>query len=497
MRENAALNKRPRCGRKLSSRRSRHSLNDETLIFVMNLFLLLSMTTLCFSVASAFSAHLTRPWDIRRQRMQQNRNRGSIVGDEDYSVLYWSTAQRLRAHRLLLYFSRKNEILVRPAVAAAMSSSSENDKDADSGSSKHADKLSNNEKDSTTSINNATRNTSSQTALLHSDRIRDNLGPLLALTRPKNFPGVVLFHMTGVYLALRSRSTALSASYYWTILLKQPALWWTLVALLLVDSSSMVVNDYYDAKLGRDVLTHKQLTGRDRSLVSGKVSFATTKRFVSYLYAAALVLVAFLPGITTRLSVVVGLMLTYLYTQHMKPVTWLKNVVCASLIALSPWTSGSATLHVVAQTDSVSLAELAIPSLCRLVGALFAGVFSREMLMDCNDVETDAQAAVRTVPVMHGQKFASRVAFVATAVMCALTMFGPVQQLLQYYVQIKSLSTTPWALWRRFGLGAVACGSALYRGWSVVRTNGQDAAVIQRTVDEGLLAVLFLLLCFL
>lgn len=323
------------------------------------------------------------------------------------------------------------------------------------------------------------------------DRIRDNLGPLINLTRPKNFPGVVLFHTMGVFLALRE--SPLGLTNFWSILLRTPALWLSLLSLLLVDSSSMVVNDYYDARLGRDVPV-KEETARDRVLVSGKVDFAITKRFVSYLYATALVLQCFLPGIPTRLSVVGGLMLTFLYTQHMKPITWLKNVVCASLIGVSPWTSASATLHaVVYPVLGPTSSTIALPSLWRLIGALFAGVLGREILMDCNDVETDARSAVRTVPVKHGKPFAVKVAFASTLAMSLLTLGAPLRQLWMAQ-QPQQFART---LWRRVGFGLVASGTMLYRGWDVLRTEGQDATKIQTAVDEGLLSVLFILMSFL
>lgn len=318
----------------------------------------------------------------------------------------------------------------------------------------------------------------------HQESILDNIGPLLELTRPKNFPGVVLFHMTGIYLALSSSSLAGTSINYWMLLCKSPGLWGTLFALLLVDSTSMVVNDYYDAKLGRDE------TRDDRALVAGRVSFDTTKRFVSYLYAAALILAAFLPGAVTRLSVIMGLILTYLYTQYMKPVTWLKNLVCASLIALSPWSSGSAALHVALQVDRASWTQLAISSLWRLVGALFCGVMAREILMDCNDVENDRRAGVRTVPIVHGRRYASRVAFAGTCGMTLLTLAGPIQQV------CRGVVATNVAL-RRLMLGAAACGLSLFRGWRVVQTEAKDAVMVKRTVDEELLSVLLVLASFL
>ena len=374
------------------------------------------------------------------------------------------------------------------------------------------DSASNSNKNYGKDISSSSLSSSAITTPHSSERIRDNWKDLYGLTRPKNFPGVVLFHMTGVYLAMQSFYSSTGDYQYWTFLIQQPMLWLTLICLLLVDSTSMVINDYYDAKLGRDVVIKGggvnggvngsiveggDGDGRERVLVSGKVSFATTKRFVSYLYAIALILLTFLPGIATRLSVVLGLVSTYLYTQHMKPLTWLKNVTCASLIALAPWTSASATLHILAGEDTISLLTLLAPTL-QLVFAIFAGIMAREIIMDCDDVETDRPACVRTVPVRYGKEFAANVAFIANIIMSLMILGTPMAQLMDILLSSDTPFTMiPLDLWRRLGFGIIASSASLFRGWKVLETKGDDVAANQKFVDEGLIIVVFLLLSFL
>ena len=157
----------------------------------------------------------------------------------------------------------------------------------------------------------------------------------------------------------------------------------------------MVVNDYYDKKLGRD-------TDKKSPLISGEVTFAIVRNFLNYLYGAALICVAFVPGIPARISVIIGLMLTFFYTKHIKPLTWIKNVMCASLIALSPATSGFAALKVASEISNGpwgNLRVLATPSLWRLVAMLFFGVCGREIMMDITDLNDDRLNRVRTIPV--------------------------------------------------------------------------------------------------
>lgn len=291
--------------------------------------------------------------------------------------------------------------------------------------------------------------------------------------------------MVGVRLALQSTS---ASKLYWGTLL-HGKMWLVLAALLLTSSTSMVVNDYYDAKLGRDVADTK-------ALVHGDVSLQTARRFLSYLYGVALLLMCVLPGVETRLAVVVGLMLTYFYTQSLKPVTWLKNVVCAALIALSPWTSGAAALHVTA-FGSTPAAIWMVPSVWRLTGMLFFGICGREILMDCNDVVVDEAANVQTVPVVHGRRFASRVAAAVTAIMAMCSIAGPVWQLTQVQASASSwraLATSGPV--RRLVLATLGSAAMLRRSWQVVKTEGSDVAVVSKAVDEGLLAVIILLASF-
>jgi len=334
-----------------------------------------------------------------------------------------------------------------------------------------------------------------------------NRKELFALTRPSSIPGTILFHMLGVFLVLRGTvTTGVTATNYWSLLLKEPTLWLTLLATNLVSASSMVVNDYYDAKLGRDALKHKNKALVDESVVSK----ATAKRFLMNLYAVALVVSTCLPGAPTRLSVVTALIMTYLYTKHLKPVTWVKNAVCASLIALAPWTSGSCAWNLLQSSHTTAAAATTTttvlqsvwlePELCRVFAVLFAGVMGREILMDCNDVEADEAAGIRTVPVVHGRRFAVTVAAASTVVMTVIATVPPLLELIRLW----STSTSAAAaapLWssaplRRLLLAGLSSGAYLRNNWRIWKTKGEDETLITKSVDFCLLAVFGLLLSF-
>jgi 4-hydroxybenzoate polyprenyltransferase len=291
---------------------------------------------------------------------------------------------------------------------------------------------------------------------------------LLAMTRPYNLPVVVLFHMLGIYLSPQNAG-------FWKVLFA-PSMMVTLMALLLTSSTSMLVNDYYDFKLGHDSMKPFQPLN-----TPSRLPLNVVKRFLSYLYAGALVCVTMVPGVPARMAVVMGLMLTFWYTQHLKPRTWLKNVVCASLVALSPLTSAVATMALTGSSGGWT-------PLVRVVSMLFIGILGREITMDISDVSDDRLHGVRTVPVVYGTKFASAAGLGCSVAVTALSVVGPLGE------SLSGNWNTP--LLRRSILAGVGGIAQLRRGWHVFQTEGQDAEVVNKAVNEGLLTVVLLLASF-
>jgi len=268
------------------------------------------------------------------------------------------------------------------------------------------------------------------------------------MMRPSNLPGVVLLHCLGIYRAAKGNMSI------WRALLR-PTSMLTLFCLLTVASSSMMVNDYYDAR-----------TGVDRFKTKPAFVPSNIKQALSKMYAVLLLGVAFLPGTVTRLSVLTGAMLTFWYTQHLKPRTWLKNVTCAAVMAIAPLTSAAAI-----STDSL------FPTVGRLVATLFFGFIGREVWMDIRDADVDAMSGIVTVPVKYGKRMASRTA--------AASMIG---------MSIFSLLTK-----RKIPIAMAAVGSTLIlgRAWQIVQTEGLDSQVLHRAVEESKVALFFLLGSFL
>lgn len=321
--------------------------------------------------------------------------------------------------------------------------------------------------------------------------VLDYTKDLVAMARPENLPGVVLFHILGSCLAYRHFETVAAAasttaavattptSISFFQLLATPSMMVTLMALLLVSSTSMLVNDYYDYKLGNDSLKPNKALQ--------KVPLAVVKKALSYLYALSLFCATMVPGIPGRVAVIGGLILTFLYTKHVKPKTWAKNALCASLIALSPLTSGVAAMSVLTSATSNLLFEYVNWPLVRLVSLLFVGIMGREISMDINDTEDDSAHAVRTVPVVYGRPYASHIAWLSSLVVAGLAVSGPV---------LLTESVDPFVTLRRAALAGVGSLLQMRRYWTVAKTEGEDAHAIEVAVDEGLLSLVLLLASF-
>lgn len=203
---------------------------------------------------------------------------------------------------------------------------------------------------------------------------------------------------------------------------------------------------------------------------------AVAKKFLYYIYAILAILMTVVPGIPARLLVVIGNMLTYWYTKHLKPITWLKNVVCASIMAVSPATSGAAAFHLLSTESSFKV--FGVSALSRLVVTLFLGFTGREILMDINDVDDDAMHDVRTVPVAYGRMFASKTALLCTTAMAVCAMMGPIWKIVQslggnvsWKALSSALSSSPGGSTRQLVLASLGCLPMLRRAWKIGRAH--------------------------
>lgn len=298
-----------------------------------------------------------------------------------------------------------------------------------------------------------------------SPAVAPHLANLLKMCRLSNLPGVLLLHMMGTYAAIRSTSH----SFVSTLL--HPSMMLVFSTLIITSCSSMVVNDYYDARTGVDVLNSKP------SLLAPA---PVVKRFLTYLYTGLLTLLVVLPGKASRMSVVVGSLLTFWYTQHLKPKTWIKNVSCAGIIALSPFTSAAAACY----TRNLSLSPM-LGNIVRMCSMIFFGIMGREIWMDVLDEEGDRTVSIRTVPVVYGKRAACRIVLGLSLCMTLLSVSGPLLELW--------LSGGTATIWRRLGLSLIGSGMVVRRAIEIVAKDGMNLNLVKQAIEEDKLALVFLM----
>jgi len=136
------------------------------------------------------------------------------------------------------------------------------------------------------------------------------------------------------------------------------------------------------------------------------------KGFVSRVYSALLLLICLVPMVSVRVLLMAGSISTFLYTRHMKPVTWVKNACVAFICCMAPAVGG------ITAAGNFYKAFWAPGSSCLgLTICVFLGIMHREILMDIVDVSGDAATGIETVPVKFGEIFAAK-----TAMFLALMM---------------------------------------------------------------------------
>lgn len=183
---------------------------------------------------------------------------------------------------------------------------------------------------------------------------------------------------------------------------------------VIVTTGSMLINDYHDFREGVDTPETKP----GRPLVTGQVRPATVKLVLKWAYALHLTLLCLIDSALMRLWVLANTLLTYLYSVHLKPITGVKNLVCAAIVSMG------LGLGAVAQGGG---GAAPLQAVWRPMAAVAGLIWHREILMDISDVEGDALVGVRTLPVVLGPAAALRLSLLplAAAIAAAGSISSP------------------------------------------------------------------------
>jgi len=330
-----------------------------------------------------------------------------------------------------------------------------------------------------------------------------NLDKLLPLTQPKKVFGVLYLHACGVLLTSCS-TTEDTRRICWGKFRHaffHPGMVPVLVLMIVGLPGTLAVNDYFDAKFGRDDNRIDKPLGlrrrhRHRDAAADSENTITdldlVRRFVSYIYSVALICVLFLPGNGTRALALIGLWITYVYTEYFKPRPWFKNLACAGCIAFVPVTSASATLSLLTRRRPSSSSWISymrsFTKLWYLAGVLFFGHFAREVMRDLRDYDSDLRAGIATVPVTYGKEFASLVGSGSLAIASCLALLLPSRLLV-----LKRVGTATAMAMLFVGLGAATAACCVLDLFT--RSNSGKAnedAIVVRSDERAIVALFFL-----
>ena len=363
---------------------------------------------------------------------------------------------------------------------------------------------------------------------------------LFQMARPSNIPSVILLHLFGIYkmtscLEIGGSTSLLPPSFRDLLRVAlHPSMMLTLFVLLLLTSTSMIVNDYYDAKLGIDFVDKTdnddvnddndnalEMAGKKShdidnkifpALVSGQIAPPVVKEALNYLYAILLLSMTAVPGIVTRLMVIKGTMLTFYYTKFLKPSTGWKNVVCSFVMAISPLASGLAVLSIFGPpngsvqgatvTGSLLLTEihssqLYLPLLNRVgkdfgffILSLFLALVGREITMDVVDYDSDGRAGIETVPVKYGKTVATRCVCALWTAVSLLTFINA--RSIFPKLPLVPLRSSPMRI-LRLAFATVNGAWFLVRGFQLMFSKGENSNLSLTCIEEGKLSLLFML----
>lgn len=199
----------------------------------------------------------------------------------------------------------------------------------------------------------------------------------IKITRPEGLPYEFALPLFGSYLATKSIETLLNP---YAILMG--------IISAIIASNSMVINDYYDYKLGTDkdkslkVLNKKDLTTEE------VLYFSTYLGLLSY-YLSSLINNNLIRHIISNTIIV-----TYLYTPVFKNIPLLKNIIVSLIITQSPLTGA-----LIVNGD--------IKSVMPAMTYLFNFMMWQELMLDIIDLDGDKKNNIKTIPVLYGYKNAN------------------------------------------------------------------------------------------
>lgn len=164
----------------------------------------------------------------------------------------------------------------------------------------------------------------------------------------------------------------------------------TMMDTVIIMSSSMVINDIYDVEIDKN-------NNPNRPLVKGTITIPEAILFSVFLLTLAEYFNLSLLSSNLQWVVHVSILNIILYTPVFKKITFVKNLSCASLVALSIFFGALSTDTLLGINHGFTIITISL-------SLVFLGSLYNELLLDMCDLEGDKQHNIYTIPVLFGNK---------------------------------------------------------------------------------------------
>lgn len=210
----------------------------------------------------------------------------------------------------------------------------------------------------------------------------NKLNSYIKLIRPEGLPYEFAMPLFGSYLATKSVS----------VLINPYALLMGIISAI-VASNSMVINDYYDHKIGTDKDKKLKVLNNNILNLEDVLYFSTYLALTSY-YLSSIITNNLVRDIISN-----SIIFTYLYTPVFKSIPLIKNIIVSLIITQAPLTGA---LIVDGNIQNV------IPAIIYI----FNFIMWQELMLDIIDMNGDKKNNIKTIPVLYGYKIANIVGLV-------------------------------------------------------------------------------------
>jgi len=209
---------------------------------------------------------------------------------------------------------------------------------------------------------------------------------VLRLIRSENIPPTIVLLLAGGWISSPSWKNMMSPQFLVSGLIT-----------LMVLSASMIINDLFDIEI--DKTNHPS-----RPLITGEITKKEAFIYYSALLGTSEVLSLFFLPKHIQYLVHMIILVVSVYTPYLKPIPFIKNITCASIISFSVFFAGAA-----------ASSGFILNSLSQILSRfIFLGSLQSELLLDMRDYEGDLANSIRTVPVIFGL---SKTHLIATAIL--------------------------------------------------------------------------------